>query len=122
MPLSDDEDEDEDIMDEEGISMSGLNEDPFDKLIESPSFNLSKSGLEPIVERPGLFAETSAELFKEPGETSDEYSRDMELSDCESQTQIYSRGAYNLFTGTFSKSPTERNTPDFASSKTDEGE
>uniref|UniRef100_A0AAR5PEB9 ARID domain-containing protein n=1 Tax=Dendroctonus ponderosae TaxID=77166 RepID=A0AAR5PEB9_DENPD len=122
MMLSDDEDEDEDIMDEEGIAMSDINEDPFDKLIESPSFNLSKTGLEPVVEKPvALFAETSAELFKEPGETSDEYSRDMELSDCESQTQIYSRGVYNLFTGTFSKSPNERNTPDFASSKTDEG-
>lgn len=58
-------------------------------------------------------------LFKEP-ETSDEYSRDMELSDCEFPTQIFTRED-TVFSASFSKSPNDRTTPDFSSSKTDEG-
>lgn len=68
-----------------------------------------------------MFLQTSFHdtLFKEP-ETSDEYSRDMELSDCEFPTQIFTRED-TVFSASFSKSPNDRTTPDFSSSKTDEG-
>ncbi|KAJ8981704.1 hypothetical protein NQ317_017748 [Molorchus minor] len=82
------------------VSPPPKEEDPFDKLVESPSFNLIKTELP---------------------ETVDDYSRDMELSDCESQTQIFTRSE-ELFCNTFSKSSPDRNTLDmeFSSGKTDE--
>ncbi|XP_066148737.1 AT-rich interactive domain-containing protein 4B-like isoform X1 [Euwallacea fornicatus] len=123
--ISEDEEE-EDLIEEEeeeDEELTGLNIeqnlDPFDKLIESPNFNLVKTSPEKGGDSKGtgLFSDA---LFKELPETSDEYSRDMELSDCESQTQIFARED-TLFSTAFSKSPPDRVTPDFSSGKTDEG-
>ncbi|XP_050308409.1 AT-rich interactive domain-containing protein 4B isoform X2 [Anthonomus grandis grandis] len=120
--ISEDEDEpeDEDLIEEEPQMDDSKNDDPFDKLIESPSFNiLSKSNIDITKAKPISFSEDLT-LLKDPPETSDEYSRDMDLSDCESQQTILTRED-TLFSNTFSKSSPDRNTPDFASSKTDEG-
>ncbi|XP_060528057.1 AT-rich interactive domain-containing protein 4B-like isoform X2 [Cylas formicarius] len=101
--------------------------DPFDKLVESPSFNLIKCSPEKSTDNKPVNATQNVlqeplSLFRELPEVADEYSRDMELSDCESQTQIFTRSE-NLFTSNFSKPSPDRNTLDmeFSSGKTDEG-
>ncbi|CAH1126604.1 unnamed protein product [Ceutorhynchus assimilis] len=120
--LSDDEDDDDDLMADLLPIGFKSSVDPFDKLlIESQQiFNIKSSSEDIIESKPSTSFADSLSLFKEPPETSDDCSRDMELSDCESQQQIFTRED-TLFSTTFSKSPTDRNTPDFSSSKTDEG-
>ncbi|KAL1501119.1 hypothetical protein ABEB36_006504 [Hypothenemus hampei] len=115
--LSDEEDE---VEDDDNSNMEKPMEDPFDKLIVSPSFNLIKTNPEKVIEVP--ITKAATDFVNEPPETSDEYSRDMELSDCESsQPQIYTREETCSFPTSFPKSPADRNTPDFSSGKTDEG-
>lgn len=118
----------QDVSDEEDtivpiIMTHQKEEDPFDKLVESPSFNLIKTS-DKSVDKSKITKNVLDEplsLFRELPETVDDYSRDMELSDCESQTQIFTRSE-ELFSDTFSKSSPDRNTLDleFSSSKMDE--
>lgn len=118
----------QDISDEEDtiipiIMTHQKEEDPFDKLVESPSFNLIKTSDKPC-DKSKITKNVLDEplsLFRELPETVDDYSRDMELSDCESQTQIFTRSA-ELFSDTFTKSSPVHNTLDleFSSSKIDE--
>ncbi|XP_030762645.1 AT-rich interactive domain-containing protein 4A-like isoform X2 [Sitophilus oryzae] len=120
--ISDEEEEDE-LLEDDKPEVEEKNEDPFDKLIVSPSFNIIKTSPDkPPETRPvSNILDVSLTLFGEVPEMSDEYSRDMELSDCESQTQILTR-ENTLFNNPFSKS-SERNSPDleFSTSKIDEG-
>lgn len=112
------------------LPMSPPNEqDPFDKLVESPSFNLVKTVDKNPVDEKKLesvvrnISDDSLSLFKELPETEDDCTKDMELSDCESQTQIFTRES-ELFSETFSSKPSpDHNTMDmeFSSGKTDEG-
>lgn len=83
-------------------------EDPFDKLVESPCFNLVKKSEKQQEKTKAVknLLDDSLNLFRELPETEDDYSRDMELSDCESQTQIFTRST-DLFSDAFSKSPTD---------------
>lgn len=113
------------------LPMSPPNEqDPFDKLVESPSFNLVKtvdksipdnqSKVENVVRN---LSDDSLSLFRELPEIEDDCSKDMELSDCESQTQIFTRET-ELFPDAFSSKPSpDHNTMDmeFSSGRTDEG-
>lgn len=118
-------------VDEETIAhMSPKEKDPFDKLVESPSFNFVKTiSAEKLPEIKPLkleadISEDSLSLFRELPETADDYSGDMELSDCESQTQIFTREGSELFVDTFSKPSPDQNTLDMEFSsggKTDEG-
>lgn len=113
------------------LPMSPPNEqDPFDKLIESPSFNLiktidkrttiDKNKIDGVARN--LTSDDSINIFRELPETEDDCSKDMELSDCESQTQIFTRES-ELFSEGFSAKPSpDHNTMDmeFSSGKTDE--
>ncbi|XP_008196325.2 AT-rich interactive domain-containing protein 4B isoform X1 [Tribolium castaneum] len=80
-------------------------DDPFDKLVESPCFNLKP--LEKVADsKEKILKEESLTLFR------DEFSRDIDLSDSESQSQpIFSRND-EIFSGTFSKYSPDRNTLD----------
>lgn len=95
--------------------------DPFDKLVESPSFNIVKTVDKPIEKLQNVvrdISEDSLSLFRDVPETEDDYSKDMELSDCESQTQIFTRET-ELFSDVFSKPSPDQNTMDmeFSSGK-----
>ncbi|XP_074035851.1 uncharacterized protein [Leptinotarsa decemlineata] len=118
-----DSDEDDEEEEETIIPMSPPREeeDPFDKLVESPSFNIIKS-MEKVVDNKDKvvrnLCEDSLSLFRELPETIEDYSGDMELSDCESQTEIFTTSpekmaregvAVELFSETFSKP-----SPDFS--------
>ncbi|XP_056643413.1 AT-rich interactive domain-containing protein 4B isoform X1 [Diorhabda sublineata] len=112
-------------------------EDPFDKLVESPSFNLIKTTERVIENKEKVarnIADDSLSLFRDlPPDASDDYSGDMELSDCESQTQIFATNPEKLssletgsmFGGnSFSKPSPDENLLDLEFSslgKTDEG-
>ncbi|XP_018568541.1 AT-rich interactive domain-containing protein 4B isoform X2 [Anoplophora glabripennis] len=115
--------DDEDTISAPVIMSPQKEEDPFDKLVESPSFNLIKTSDKPVDKAKVTknLLDEPLSLFRELPETVDDYSRDMELSDCESQTQIFTRSG-ELFSDTFSKSSPDRNTLDleFSSSKMDE--
>ncbi|KAG5900579.1 AT-rich interactive domain-containing protein 4B [Gonioctena quinquepunctata] len=132
-----DSDEDDDEEEEETLipmSPPKEEEDPFDKLVESPSFNIVKT-IEKVVENKEKvvrnISEDSLSLFRELPETIEDYSGDMELSDCESQTEIFTTSpekmaregvAVELFSDPFSKPSPDHNTLDmeFSSGKTDE--
>ncbi|CAH1982016.1 unnamed protein product [Acanthoscelides obtectus] len=124
------QDAQEDSDDDEAITIPDLDikdKDPFDKLVESPSFNFVKTidraqeSTSKPKEEPDV-SEDSLSLFRELPETVDEYSRDMELSDCESQTQIFTTEP-ELFSDTFSKPSPDQNTlyMEFSCGKIDEG-
>ncbi|RZC38979.1 AT-rich interactive domain-containing protein 4B, partial [Asbolus verrucosus] len=87
-------------------------EDPFDKLVESPSFNLKP--MDKIADNKQKVVRSildeQLDVFRTLPEN-DDYCRDIDLSDSESQTQpIFSRG--ELFSDTFSKYSPDRNTLD----------
>ncbi|KAH0814214.1 hypothetical protein GEV33_008578 [Tenebrio molitor] len=95
-------------------------EDPFDKLVESPSFNLK-----PVEKVPENKAKVSRSPPEEPlsvfRDSVDDYSRDIDISDSESQSQPIFSGNDELFSGTFSKYSPDRNPLDLGfSSKVDD--
>lgn len=112
-------------------------EDPFDKLVESPSFNLVKTTERVIDNKEKVtrnLGDDALSLFRDlPPDASDDYSGDMELSDCESQTQIFATSPEkmsgietgSMFGGnSFSKPSPDENILDLEFSslgKTDEG-
>lgn len=86
-------------------------EDPFDKLVESPSYNLKPVVVEKIPESKQKVVrnimEDPVNLFRVLPD-SDDYSREIDLSDSESQTQpIFSRDD-ELFSDPFTKYSPDR--------------
>ncbi|XP_019870639.2 AT-rich interactive domain-containing protein 4B isoform X2 [Aethina tumida] len=103
-------------------------EDPFDTLVQSPSYNYIKtsdkniSDIKPSAVR-NLHATGMGELFNDLNDTVDDYSTgDMELSDSESQMPNIFSGSSTIFHESFSKPSPDPNTMDmdFSSGKTDE--
>ncbi|XP_063918566.1 AT-rich interactive domain-containing protein 4B-like isoform X2 [Zophobas morio] len=83
-------------------------EDPFDKLVESPSFNIKP--LEKVVEsKPKVLRSTPEEALNVFRDAVEEYTRDIDLSDNESQGQHLFTRDDELFSGTFTKYSPERN-------------
>ncbi|XP_045467995.1 AT-rich interactive domain-containing protein 4B-like isoform X3 [Harmonia axyridis] len=95
--------------------------DLFDKLVESPSFNMGKTAEKSADSPPKLEVEEMTELFREPPEIIDDCSGDMELSDTESQTQpIFTVQSEEVFSDAFTKSSSEQNTLDLEFSKSED--
>ncbi|XP_044744469.1 AT-rich interactive domain-containing protein 4A-like isoform X2 [Coccinella septempunctata] len=95
--------------------------DLFDKLVESPSFNIVKTAEKQVEVIPKLEVEESIEIIAEQPEIADDCSGDMELSDTESQTQpIFTVQSEEVFSDAFTKSSSEQNTLDLEFCKSED--
>ncbi|KAK9875529.1 hypothetical protein WA026_007917 [Henosepilachna vigintioctopunctata] len=124
-PVKSNESEGEEDVEEAATTPKLEKEDPFDKLVESPSFNMGKvAESNKLLESPpklSIMTEDPVALFDDPPDTADDCSRDMELSDTESQTQpIFTTRTEEVFSDAFTKSSSEQNTLDLEFSKSED--
>lgn len=100
----------EDSEDEEIVKKD---EDPFDKLVESPSYNIRKPINEKIEPNPKTGRNILDEpLFRDISDSIDDYNKELILSDNESQAQNIFARAGELFSDSYAKSSPDRGTMD----------